>query len=111
MHPDEAARQREGVRRLVLDDVELPVETGLAAGADDPLADPPDHLVELRVRGDSLGGQDLLICLASHFRGLRLRQQHQLLPAGDRRSEEHTSELQSLMRKSYAVFCLKKKKT
>src|SRR3546814_4275771 len=31
-------------------------------------------------------------------------------PAGDRRrSEEHTSELQSLMRISYAVFCLKKK--
>src|SRR3546814_7401798 len=35
-------------------------------------------------------------------------------PAGaarrDGRSEEHTSELQSLMRRSYAVFCLKKKK-
>src|SRR3546814_8535715 len=29
----------------------------------------------------------------------------------DRRSEEQTSELQSLMRISYAVFCLKKKKT
>src|SRR3546814_9784845 len=34
-------------------------------------------------------------------------------PAGDQRgdrSEEHTSELQSLMRISYAVFCLKKKR-
>src|SRR3546814_5935944 len=30
--------------------------------------------------------------------------------AGIKRSEEHTSELQSLMRISYAVFCLKKKK-
>src|SRR3546814_8138422 len=30
---------------------------------------------------------------------------------GKIRSEEHTSELQSLMRISYAVFCLKKKKT
>src|SRR3546814_8863181 len=30
---------------------------------------------------------------------------------GTARSEEHTSELQSLMRISYAVFCLKKKKT
>src|SRR3546814_6397664 len=29
----------------------------------------------------------------------------------ENRSEEHTSELQSLMRISYAVFCLKKKKT
>src|SRR3546814_1816083 len=32
-------------------------------------------------------------------------------PPRSRRSEEHTSELQSLMRISYAVFCLKKKKT
>src|SRR3546814_9514593 len=46
---------------------------------------------------------------------LRHRQQH-LVDEGDRlrrphmRSEEHTSELQSLMRISYAVFCLKKKK-
>src|SRR3546814_8239510 len=31
-------------------------------------------------------------------------------PGSARRSEEHTSELQSLMRISYAVFCLKKKK-
>src|SRR3546814_9928399 len=30
---------------------------------------------------------------------------------GEHRSEEHTSELQSLMRISYAVFCLKKKLT
>src|SRR3546814_10383564 len=36
----------------------------------------------------------------------------QCAPAGGKsvRSEEHTSELQSLMRISYAVFCLKKKK-
>src|SRR3546814_3752625 len=33
-----------------------------------------------------------------------------LMGALDGRSEEHTSELQSLMRISYAVFCLKKKK-
>src|SRR3546814_6403845 len=31
------------------------------------------------------------------------------VPPGSGRSEEHTSELQSLMRSSYAVFCLKKK--
>src|SRR3546814_9295328 len=35
-------------------------------------------------------------------------QQPALAGAGKRRSEEHTSELQSLMRISYAVFCLKK---
>src|SRR3546814_9509730 len=57
-----------------------------------------------------------------HFRPHRLRagiaaphaaeqgggeEQHQR--EDDQRSEEHTSELQSLMRSSYAVFCLKKK--
>src|SRR3546814_3862625 len=36
---------------------------------------------------------------------------HPLEDRGRQRSEEHTSELQSLMRISYAVFCLKKKKT
>src|SRR3546814_7294487 len=34
-----------------------------------------------------------------------------ILCEGPERSEEHTSELQSLMRISYAVFCLKKKHT
>src|SRR3546814_5396314 len=41
------------------------------------------------------------------------RRSHLSKPSKDgfeRRSEEHTSELQSLMRISYAVFCLKKKK-
>src|SRR3546814_4542529 len=36
-------------------------------------------------------------------------QVEQLVAVVDARSEEHTSELQSLMRLSYAVFCLKKK--
>src|SRR3546814_9904083 len=35
---------------------------------------------------------------------------HDLTPRTAERSEEHTSELQSLMRISYAVFCLKQKK-
>src|SRR3546814_1694313 len=38
------------------------------------------------------------------------RDQYCLAIVRDIRSEEHTSELQSLMRISYAVFCLKKKK-
>src|SRR3546814_7283713 len=42
---------------------------------------------------------------ALHFEGA-----HQVPPELYLRSEEHTSELQSLMRISYAVFCLKKKK-
>src|SRR3546814_8760949 len=42
--------------------------------------------------------------------GLKQQWQHSVPAADKARSEEHTSELQSLMRISYAVFCLKKKK-
>src|SRR3546814_3741987 len=47
------------------------------------------------------------------FDGIGWRVQQFLVPGHDvaGRSEEHTSELQSLMRISYAVFCLKKQKT
>src|SRR3546814_9431847 len=41
---------------------------------------------------------------------LHLSERHRVEDALRDRSEEHTSELQSLMRISYAVFCLKKKK-
>src|SRR3546814_4846530 len=45
---------------------------------------------------------------SDHHRG-DLRRHPGAHPRALRRSEEHTSELQSLMRSSYAVFCLKKK--
>src|SRR3546814_7739897 len=48
------------------------------------------------VRGEPRGGRSRRI-------------DHKEAGMGDCRSEEHTSELQSLMRISYAVFCLKKK--
>src|SRR3546814_9294407 len=44
------------------------------------------------------------VCLYRYVLGICLEQ-------ASERSEAHTSELQSLMRISYAVFCLKKKKT
>src|SRR3546814_19260694 len=48
--------------------------------------------------------------LVEHAGVQRLARLLQLVDrVGDQRSEEHTSELQSLMRSSYAVFCLKKK--
>src|SRR3546814_3211258 len=49
---------------------------------------------------------------AGDDRRTRRRTEHaaQLSGAKPHRSEEHTSELQSLMRNSYAVFCLKKNK-
>src|SRR3546814_1620848 len=55
---------------------------------------------------------DLPATLREGRAGRRLRHRRRDVPLGRvaARSEEHTSELQSLMRISYAVFCLKKKK-
>src|SRR3546814_15948035 len=57
----------------------------------------------------------LVVALARVRLELTLADRHQAIGQGRqphcaKRSEEHTSELQSLMRNSYAVFCLKKKK-
>src|SRR3546814_8727860 len=55
---------------------------------------------------------DAIVELSPKLRHMRRRPLNQPVGTekGDSRSEEHTSELQSLMRISYAVFCLKKKK-
>src|SRR3546814_3854485 len=47
--------------------------------------------------------------LVNHDSRIGQRHAHTRLTRCQQRSEEHTSELQSLMRISYAVFCLKKK--
>src|SRR3546814_10886184 len=49
-----------------------------------------------------------LAALASRKEQRHLRRLSEALTRWNKRSEEHTSELQSLMRISYAVFCLKK---
>src|SRR3546814_1379480 len=62
----------------------------------------------------ALGGRLLALACRRRFRRWALRGRPEAVEhASPRlpRSEEHTSELQSLMRISYAVFCLKKKKT
>src|SRR3546814_13317533 len=61
-------------------------------------------------RGDAGVGELLDVARGDAFAGL----DDDVVVVGQvevQRSEEHTSELQSLMRISYAVFCLKKKKT
>src|SRR3546814_2126495 len=67
--------------------------------------------------GDSVAGElpDFacvvtgVTALAEANRDASGMQTHGVFQGGTERSEEHTSELQSLMRISYAVFCLKKK--
>src|SRR3546814_10436801 len=71
-----------------------------------------DHLVNVDVQ---LVGDDFpLVDEADAPRAVDILEQFRgfgNLGRADRRSEEHTSALQSLMRISYADFCLKKKKT
>src|SRR3546814_5328851 len=74
----------------------------------EPLVELADQSVDLRVERDV--GKTLRDLL-QHEVGpevIDVRAQHEQV-VGGLRSEEHTSELQSLMRISYAVFCLKKK--
>src|SRR3546814_2882303 len=84
-----------------------------------------DLLIEVALRHERVGGGNLRQVTAPQ--ALRSEQLNERAPAAqtapggalevlhavhpNARSEEHTSELQSLMRISYAVFCLKKKKT
>src|SRR3546814_1523627 len=58
------------------------------------------------VIAEQAGGRGFLHWIAVHCDAVKRFQQRG--GRGDDRSEEHTSELQSLMRISYAVFCLKK---
>src|SRR3546814_8622499 len=89
------------------------VETVAIARAQNGIADDPGRAV-----GRDIDDLDREIRIPRARRDLQNRVDepadlHRLLErlAGvDERSEEHTSELQSLMRISYAVFCLKKKK-
>src|SRR3546814_6881897 len=72
--------------------------TGSAAGAKNEHLQNVGPSVQYRIIGED--GQ------AHEFTNYMLP----MMLDGSSRSEEHTSELQSLMRISYAVFCLKKKK-
>src|SRR3546814_6232832 len=69
----------------------------------------------LEKRTEARGGQSRARVLGGAFDADHRQLRYARIPAEDFvdraiRSEEHTSELQSLMRISYAVFCLKKKK-
>src|SRR3546814_1787016 len=99
-HPRDAAFDHRLHRRLAVEDRPAILQHGPAIGhgVGEEQVKPLEH-------ADQRGGPGQLI-LAQHA-----------VPAaglhpvpGAFRSEEHTSELQSLMRISYAVFCLKKKK-
>src|SRR3546814_3383190 len=77
---------------------------------------PTDHRSDPRLSQDQHGrGSSCLFAAACNYAPARARREQsdfQTRPCWHRtRSEEHTSELQSLMRISYARLCLKKKET
>src|SRR3546814_7158887 len=71
----------------------------------------PRLALEQRLQADQRGIVEHRHDVADVAAGQAVRQevQEESVQPGGGRSEEHTSELQSLMRISYAVFCLKKK--
>src|SRR3546814_4688898 len=102
------------VHQPAIPGVHIAVEEGPEMVAADGRALLDDGDIHLRPQlterqGDKAGRQP-----ASRQNKVMVNARHGLpLPSGQcevERSEEHTSELQSLMRISYAVFCLKKKK-
>src|SRR3546814_1002094 len=86
------------------------LDTAMAVGG----ADLFDHQMSLSSHGrkcsDEGVGAHLVARRVAQIRGIGVRQMATRPGRPLIRSEEHTSELQSLMRISYAVFCLKKKK-
>src|SRR3546814_8404116 len=110
LHHEITVGKRPGEVEILLDDHDRDPEFG---------AYPEQGILDLLddVGLDSFGRfieqqQRRLACQGPADRQLLLLspRQHARLAVGDLKSEEHTSELQSLMRNSYAVFCLKKKK-
>src|SRR3546814_4858489 len=88
----------------------------LATRAITPLARASSSLIPTRARGGSMNMQygtvRPVVARLAPFRLSRItrKSSSDIWVNCGVRSEEHTSELQSLMRISYAVFCLKKKK-
>src|SRR3546814_5783351 len=82
---------------------------GLGPTATDDPAIGYDHAADIGVGGASAATAPCQRDGGGHPVGIGGRAPHQGRVGPSARSEEHTSELQSLMRISYAVFCLKKK--
>src|SRR3546814_3416715 len=96
--------------------------TGIVRTEETGIAEPVVHQAEVESAGENVVARIVGIEAEAETRphvgpgrGHQLHQPHRPRRRSDGlaiegRSEEHTSELQSLMRISYAVFCLKKKK-
>src|SRR3546814_6606593 len=80
------------------------VQTRSVIGVADIHAGPFAHCIQALEDLDAVCAICILLRFFSHAKPIGKTAQK------PKRSEEHTSEIQSLMRKSYVVYCLKKKK-
>src|SRR3546814_3822812 len=82
----------------------------LARGVDRGIGGIGDWREQLPFDPDCFAEPDVALCKRVAAAGFRIAlQQYRIVGAQEPRSEQQTSELKSLMRTSYAVFCLKKK--
>ena len=81
---DLAARQGEGIRRVVLNDVELPLVAGILGHGRDSIADRAHASDQILVGRKFAVLEDLLIGVDAHLVRLVVRQQDELVASGDR---------------------------
>src|SRR3546814_4111325 len=92
-------------RQMTLERAKITKNAGNVGAASHDALEERDHPHTGRVGEELLDVEAVNDAVAAMARGIA-----DVASSLHRRSEEHTSELQSLMRISYAVFCLKKKK-
>src|SRR3546814_1987923 len=101
LHEFSAGTREDGLERVAI---------AIDARSPGELAELPDVITSLRAQGTAF--KVIFLDASDHTLRQRYAESRRRHPLTDRlRSEEHTSELQSLMRISYAVFCLKKTHT
>src|SRR3546814_5588080 len=101
--------------RLVIAGTALVILSGILTYLDFPAQEDPPIKVRVAVvsayfPGMSPGRVEELITKPLENKIREIPEVQRITSSSFTRSEEHTSELQSLMRNSYAVFCLKQKK-
>src|SRR3546814_5825098 len=115
---------RSAIERVLIASTTLPFADRQNAGVVKEALNLRDDVAAMDVGGSqraatsallaALQGRETILAMAAETAIAKPASEREMI-SGDAaaavRSEEHTSELQSLMRISYAVFCLKKKKT
>src|SRR3546814_9477427 len=104
---EQVVERREGNRHLFAERLERAIRHRLQPRIGQDIEGETGEAIRRMVIKEA-GGDQLAIGVGDR---IEVEPRNDRIDALQHRSEEHTSELQSLMRISYAVFCLKKKRT